>query len=64
MLEHVVEAADNIAKGEVVDVPGQQAMELRVQLVASPDNLPKTLYNPNDMCAPGRPSSTTAEAAS
>ena len=51
MLEHVVPAADNIAKGEVIDVPGQQAMELRVQLVASPENLPKTLYNPNDMCA-------------
>ncbi len=56
--------ADNIAKGEVVEVSGQQATEFRVQLVAPPDNLPKTLYNPNDMCASGRPSGNTAEAAS
>jgi len=63
MLLRALPTADNIAKGEVVEVPGRQATELRVQLVTSPENLPKTLYNPNDMCASGCPSGTTAEAA-
>ena len=44
-------AADNIAKGGVLDTPGQETTELRLQLVASPEDLPKTLYNPDDTCA-------------
>jgi hypothetical protein len=46
-----VVVADNIATGEVLDTPAQEETELRLQLVASPENLPKTLYNPDDMCA-------------
>ena len=32
-------------------MPAQKETELRLQLVASPENLSKTLYNPDDMCA-------------
>ena len=43
--------ADNIANGDVVEVPAQQDTELRLQLVASPENLLKTIYDPDDTCA-------------